>query len=226
MNLRTLLLQGLVAGLIGGTSMPALASHWDFDSVSMSPVSPGCGAQTLTFSGTAQYSSPTQHLVVTLDGTQLLHDHSEPVAWSTSPVPVSEGSHTLLATIYDEMDDTEHKTVEAQDTLSVTVPPCTSEPATGSSATGSSDGSGASDEQIPAPLVKGAAQSRVHGARVKTLSPRLKPLNEIFQKVHKRTPTFREWSYWANRLLTDKPQYDALYGAMQWHQLRGHTIGT
>lgn len=69
-----------------------------------------------------------------------------------------------------------------------------------------------------------AKQARVQGAAAASALPaRLKPLNAMFRVLYGRNPTFSEWSYWANRLLTDKTGHDALYGAMQWHKLRGRT---
>jgi hypothetical protein len=60
----------------------------------------------------------------------------------------------------------------------------------------------------------------------------LMPLNSIFRQVYGRTPTFEEWTYWANRFLTEDKfkvngqwRYDALLGAMQWQHSIGRSIG-
>lgn len=214
-----------LAGLFGVTNA-ALAGHPDVDAVTINtvPVS-GCGAQTLTLSGTAAYSEPTQHLVVALDGVILFDNHSEPEVWSTGPVAASTGTHAVTATIYDKIEDGGHEIVRAQDSETFAVPSCTG-PAAPSA--GSAGASVTSQDCCPGPdIVVSTAKKpvgRVKGAaQVKKLPLKLKWMNETFRKVHGRTPTFREWEYWSNRLLTDKPQYPALYGAIQWHELRGHT---
>lgn len=183
-----------------------------------------CGEQSLTFQGTAEYSEPTQHLVVDLDGVQLLHDEDEPITWTTSPVTVNVGSHTLVATIYDKSD---HVDVVVRETVGFSVASCGA-PAS----TSPSGGAGESHDCCPGPdpvqpkpkpVTKGQVKAAVEYPA--TLPMQLKPLNEIFRKVYGRSPTLEEWNYWAGRLLNDKPQYDALYGAMQWHELRGRSTG-
>lgn len=186
-----------------------------------------CGEQSLTFTGSATYSEPTQHLVVTLDGTELLHSHLEPDAWSTSPVTVGVGSHTLAASLYDHAD---HEDLLASNTKTFSVAACGGAPAP---STASSGGTGSSGDCCPGPdQVQPAQKARtgqVKGAAKKvaatTLPVRVTPINELFRKVYGRGPTFAEWEYWTVRILSDKPQFDAIYGAMQWHEIRGHTTG-
>lgn len=193
-----------------------------------------CGAQSLTFAGSATYSEPTQHLVVTLDGTELLHSHLEPDTWSTGLLAVGVGSHTLTASLYDHAD---HEDLLASNTKTFTVAACGGAPApsaVSSGGTGRTGGTGSGGDCCPGPdpvqpaqkatqgKVKGAAAKKVSAA---TLPVRVTPINELFRKVYGRGPTFAEWEYWTVRILSDKPQFDAIYGAMQWHKLRGHTTG-
>lgn len=221
------------------SAAPALADHsGEEDAVTVDPVSvSGCGSQSLTFTGTGMYSEPTQHLVVTLDGTGLLHDHSEPATWTAGPVTVEEGSHTVTARIHDRIDAGDgHEIVRAEATRAFTVPSCApsptpSTPAPSSSAPSSGAGTssdccpGGPDTGTPASAVKAVTVGKVKAvATVRKLPGKLVPLNSIFRKVYGRSPTFQEWEYWARRLLSDKPTYDALYGAMQWHQRLGHTM--
>lgn len=208
------------------------ADHEVPDSVSLNSVSvEPCGTQSLTFSGSGTYSEPTQHLVVSLDGTELLHSHLEPDTWSVGPVTVIPGTHTLTATIYDH---STHDDIRASSTTTFTVATCGATPPTepsGAPSSGSSEGTASGDccpepEESEKPTVKKGKVKAVATKRVAKPLPRsLTPINALFRKVHGRTPTFQEWEYWANRLLGDKPQYDALYGAIQWHKLLGHTTG-
>ncbi|TSC62610.1 MAG: hypothetical protein G01um1014106_615 [Parcubacteria group bacterium Gr01-1014_106] len=221
---KSLLVASLVAGMLGSGSV-AFASD-DVDGVSISPVSvSGCGTQSVSISGTGMYSDPVQHLVVTLDGTEVLHSHSEPETWSAGSFSAGVGSHTVVATIYDHMEGDGHEDMQAQDTKTFTVPSCDQGSTGGTVSSGSGSGSGdccpGSDTEQSS--VKKAG--RVKGAATGKLPAKLGGINPTFEKVFKRPPTFKEWEYWANRLLKDKPTYPALYGAMQWHKLRGHTMG-
>jgi len=206
--------------MVAGNVPVALASD-DVDSVTINAVSPSCGEQSLAFSGTATYSESTQHLVVKLDGTTILEDGDEPAIWTTAAMTVGVGSHTLNATIYDDS-ALEDQVATAE--LGFTVSSCESQ-SSGSGDNGGDDGPDCCPGHDPEPTVAAKkATSRVKGVSTTiALSAKLKPLNEIFRKVYGRNPTLKEWNYWAHRLLTDKMQYDALYGAMQWHQLHGHT---
>jgi len=199
----------------------------EIDSINIDEVTvEECGEQSMTFTGTATYSESTQHLVVELDGVEVLYSLHEEENWSTGPVEVSEGSHTLVASIYDNSD---YQDLIVQETVEFSTS-CDESSDEGSSDEDSNGDDGEGDEQdcCPGPdeevsQVKKIA--KVKGAFSSNLWARLKPLNSIFRSVFGRTPTFTEWTYWANRLLTDKPQYDALLGAMQWHKLQGHTMG-
>lgn len=207
------------AGLLLTPGVAVYASGVDSVTIGSVAVS-GCGEQSLTFNGTATYSEPTQHLVVDLDGTELLHLDREdaPATWTTGAVTVGVGNHTLTATIYGHSD---HEDPVANHAVAFAVDSCAAPP---------SGGLGESQDCCPGPdpvepqpaPVKGRVKAAV--GRPATLPAKLMPLNEIFRKVYGRSPTFEEWSYWAGRLLNDKPQYDALYGAMQWHQRLGHTM--
>lgn len=221
---KSLFVVSLVAGMLGSGSV-AFASN-DVDSISINPVSvSGCGSQSVTMSGTGMYSDPVQHLVVTLNGTQVIHDHREPETWSTGPHTVGVGNHTVVATIYDHMEGDGHEDQRAQDTKTFTVPSCTQSggsPASSGGTSGSGDCCPSPDPVQPS--VKKAG--RVKGAATSGKLPHsMFWINPTFEKVYKRPPTFKEWSYWADRFLTDKTTYPELYGAMQWHKLRGNTMG-
>lgn len=226
--MKNIVVVSLVLGLLVSVRT-ASAGHSDLDLVTVNSVSvSACGAQSVVGSGTASYSEPTQHLVVTLDGVQVLHAHDEPESWTTGSLSVGVGGHTLSAVIYDKIEGSGHEVIRAQGSTTFTVSACGSAvPA--SSSVGSSGASVGSSDCCPGPDVKvsAAQKGRIKGAasarKVKKLPLRAKPVNEIFRKVFKRGPTFAEWEYWTRRLLSDKSQYPALYGAMQWHQLRGHT---
>ena len=211
----------LVAGTLGSGSV-ASAMHPGVETVNVAPVAvSGCGAQSVTISGTASsYSHEVQHLVVTLDGTEILDDHEKPEAWGIGPRAVGVGGHTVTATIY-EGDG--HEDLRTKDTKTFTVPSCEQGgPPPAPAGPDSSDCCPGPDPVVPRVKKVG----RVKGAATKHLPAKLLRLNETFEKVHGRIPIFAEWSYWANRLLTNKPEYSALYGAMQWHKLRGRTVGT
>jgi len=219
----------LVTGMLGSGSV-AIASHTDEVNVTPITVS-GCGAQSVTITGTAQYSAPVQHLVVMLDSVQVLHNddldarnlNDQPVPWSTELLPMSTGAHTVTATIFNSAEGDGHEDLLAQDTETFTVPFCEQGgPPPAPAGPDSSDCCPGPDPVVPPAKKVG----RVKGAATGTLPAKLFWMNETFEKVHGRIPTFKEWSYWANRLLTDKPEYPALYGAMQWHKLRGRTVGT
>lgn len=211
----------LVAGMLGSGSV-AFAS--DVDSVSINPVSvSGCGTQSVTISGTGMYSEPVQHLVVTLDGTELTDNHSEPETWNAGSFSVGTGSHTVVATIYDHMEGDGHEDQVAQDTKTFTVPSCDQGGSSGSSgSSGSGDCCPGPDPVEPSVKKAGRVKGVATGGK---LPHSMFWINPTFEKVYKRPPTFKEWSYWANRFLTDKTMYPELYGAMQWHKLRGHTMG-
>lgn len=209
----------------------ARASHLsDTDSVTINPTTvSGCGSQSVTISGTANFSEPTQHLVVTVDGAVRLHSHTEDSPWTLGSVPMTEGSHTVNATIYDH---SSHADPVASQSQTVTVPSCDGNSSTSSSSVSSGSGDCCPGSDEPAgtttTVQKVSPKGRVKGATtVKTgkLPIRLLPINNTFQKVYGRGPTFAEWEYWARRQWSDKSQYDALYGAMQWHKNVGHSTG-
>ncbi len=111
---------------LGTLFLPRAGAHAlfaDADRVTIDPVSlSGCGgAKSLTFTGTGEYSAPVQPLIVTLDSTELLHSHSEPDAWTAGPATVAQGTHTVTATIADDLD---HETMMAQHARTFTVAAC------------------------------------------------------------------------------------------------------
>jgi|GEM_PF-3472721 hypothetical protein len=108
--------------------------------------------------------------------------------------------------------------LEINDSLSFTVAACQE----------SNGGGGDEQDCCPGPDVTVIAPQaeQIIVADMETSHIRaLKPLNSIFRSAFGRNPTFIGWEYWADRLLNDKPAYDALYGAMQWQELHGQTIG-
>lgn len=237
MHMRTAtMFASLLVGIAGHATV-VLAE--DADSVAITPVTvTGCGSQSLTFSGTATYSESTQHLVGTLDGTVLFENHSEPATWTAGATVTAVGSHTFVATIYDRTGDGEHETVRAQATGTFTVPSCTPTPtpsptptsadtvSTASTPSADADCCPGRDEAVARRKITKKLVGRVKGVTMIVGVPgKLRWINETFRGVYGHTPTLPEWQYWSHRLLTDKPQYDALYGAMQWHKHRGHTIG-
>ena len=237
MRKKTFLLTGatlaIIAGVVIGSLAPVQAVNAaGTDTISIDAVSVGCGSQTVTITGTATYSEPTQHLIVTLNGTQLIDDHDEPAIWSTGAQTLAVGTHTVVATIYDK---STHSTVRAQDTKTITISDCASS-SHDSSSESSTPGSGETDCcPGPDPVVEAPAKKsgQVKGISTKKASyNHLQPMNSIFREAFGRNPNQAEWTYWANRFLDDvkfwkngQPQYDVLLGAMQWHHLHGRTIG-
>ncbi len=213
----------LMLGVLGIPRSDAQALLSDQDRIVIHALSvPGCGNTSVTVTGTGEYSDPVQHLIVTLDGVQILHSHSEPETWSAGPVAVGEGTHTVTAVITDDLD---HEEVMAQQTRTFTVSACGGgQVSTAGAGASSADCCPGSDPVAPKSM-KAAKKGAVKSAAATKLPRKLQPLNDIFRKVHGRSPTFTEWQYWSGRLLNDKPQFDALYGAIQWHELRGHTVG-
>jgi len=194
-----------------------------------------CGEQSMTFSGTAVFDQNIDHLQVKLDGAVILHYKNStsdtPEAWSTPSQTVGVGDHTLMVTMFDLYNGSTNDVLAGPVVENFTVTACGGEPADTGGDAGSGGDSGDQGPEGdccpgPDPNEAAARKPRVKGA-VSTagLPARLRPLNSIFNSVYGRNPTFEEWTYWADRLLNDKPQYDALYGAMQWHQLRGHSVG-
>lgn len=221
---------GLVglAIFLGGASLPGIARaaviFIQFDAIFVDPIAVNtCGDQQLTFSGRALYSQPTQHIIVELGGAGILHSDDEPATWTTGPVAAGVGTHVLRATMYDDID---HAKIIVVDTKEFVISPC-SAPAVieaGGGPIHNQDCCPGPDPVVPQPPAK--KHARVKGAQS---HPRLPasviPLNSLFRTVHGRGPTRAEWDYWAGRLLNDKPAHDALLGAMQWHALRGHSVG-
>ncbi|MEX0649986.1 MAG: alpha/beta hydrolase [Candidatus Andersenbacteria bacterium] len=106
-------------------------------------------------------------------------------------------------------------------------PPVDSPPLSPSPNNDGSNNSGNEQDCCPGPdptSPQSTKKGRILGTTIKAVKKadpwaRLRPLNSIFASAFGRMPSSEEWHYWANRLLTDKPQYNALYGAMQWQLL-------
>jgi len=176
-----------------------------------------CGTQYVYASGAATYGPIASHLLVDFDGVHAFN-LAKQENWTTGLIELNPGDHVVTARIHNtdgSVTDTAKK---------LTVPECPKEDA------------GPGDEQDccpgPDPVVsepRQAAKPRVKGATTKAVGPvtlaELRPLNEVFYSVFGRIPVFAEWKYWADRYSTDKRDWGAIFGAMQWHKERGRTIG-
>ncbi|MFH1353871.1 MAG: hypothetical protein ABIH36_01160 [bacterium] len=186
-----------------------------------------CGNQFVAFSGVATYGPDVQYLLVDLDGAPVLGRWGEPTNWTVLE-QVTTGYHVLTARIHDLGDAS--KTVAA--VFAFTILPCDDGPSDSTSVASNSGGGGGDetdccpgpdpvDESVksPIPQVKGVTTKK--GGALSALEP----LNAVFRFVFGRAPTFTEWKYWADRFLVDKPVWEAILGAMQWHKLHGVTVG-
>ena len=229
----------IALGVALGSLAPVTSAVANTDTVTIGGlVISAAGTQQVNITGTATYSEPTQHLVITLDGVEILDDHDEPANWSTGLVTVSAGDHTIVATIYDK---SAHSVVMATATLSFTVPSTSgggSSGGSGGSGSSSSGGGGDGPDCCPGPDPEPevAAAAQVKGTSTAVAGgdlARIAPLNSLFRQAYDRDPTFAEWEHWANRFFTEgkfwssgtakvgSPQYDVWLGAMQWSALNG-----
>lgn len=181
-----------------------------------SPVLSRCDEHVVAFSGTASYNTGDHHLLIDLDGVPVYSTFDEPLVWSfLHKVPV--GTHTLTARIHDtDVSKTVHHAITFE------VKAC--ETSGGGDGDDGPDCCPGPDPIVPAlvSVKKGAVKGITsESADLKELAP----LNSVFRFVFGRDPNFAEWEYWANRFLTDKPAWDQILGAMQWHKLRGVTTG-
>ena len=182
-------------------------------------------------------------VVITLDGKTIIEtdDADDGEVFSFTKEEINKGEHTIEAIIYDNDD---YEVVNASDSYTFDVD-CERSPKLvddsnrhvlnggeeGDCCPGGDNGgdgdSGDSDSEGGVAATVAKTVGKVKGATTQTVSAvsKLKALNSVFRSVFGRTPTFEEWKYWAGRMLNDKPQLDALYGAMQWHKLHGQTIG-
>ena len=184
-----------------------------------------CGNHQVAFSGVASYGQGKQQLLVDLDGVPVLNSFAKPLNW-TVLVNVTTGYHVLTARVHDPDIS---KTVDYA--LVLNIASCENNDGEGEGSTGGSEGPGDETDccigpdpiveqpKTPVPQVKGATTT------LKGALNRLTPLNSVFRSVFDRTPTFTEWQYWADRFMNDKPVWDAILGAMQWHDLHGRTVG-
>ena len=129
---------------------------------------------------------------------------------------VSPGAHRVAAAIYDA-----EGSVQAENWIDITVPSCPAD------TTNESSGGGDEADCCPGPdPVERTSRPQVRGVMSSNVAVSwdgLTPLNRVFRSVFGRTPTFSEWTYWADRYLHDKPAWDAIHGAMQWQLLRGNS---
>jgi len=225
MNIGKSLIVGLMAvGTVFGTGFMHPAQAATENSVFIdTPVLSRCNEHTVAFSGTATYNNGDHQLLIDLDGVPVYSTFDEPQLWSFLQ-KVSVGTHTLTARVHDsDVSKTVHHAITFE------VKACD----TGSS---DSDNGGGDDEPdccpgpdpvvaTPTPTPKPAVKGITSGSASKSNLNDLGPLNSMFRSVFGRTPTFAEWKYWADRFLTDKPVWDQILGAMQWHNLHGLTIG-
>lgn len=220
----------------------ALAAGVDSVAVSRPVTLPCSGVNTaIMFDVSATYSGLNDRVVVTVDATTVYGPVSDDSAvFTVGPIVTGEGAHTIVATTYDSLlGDLEDEDILAQDIYVFDID-CTrgegfliidsgnaniyqsDQPSQGGTdcCPGPGGDSGAHDDG-DAPVV----QKKAKVAGTTTTAPMLAPINSMFRSVFGRTPTFEEWTYWADRMLTDKPELDALFGAMQWHKLHGNTVG-
>lgn len=198
----------MVAGL------PALAAEHSvvIDGVVLSR----CGEQNIAFSGVATYGAGAQHLLVDLDGTRVANLGTT-ISWLVMFESVPVGTHTLTARVHDVAPD-----LNATDILQFEVLPCQTEQKDDSNNSEEPDCCPGKDPEVTPPV-----KAKVKGTttKVKASFDILKPINYLFRLAFGFTPSFAEWKYWADRLLSDKPQLDALFGAMQSQKLEGKTMG-
>ena len=189
------------------------------------PVLSVCGEHFIAFSGTATYGEGAHQLLVSLDSTLIYSTLDKPASWGFLH-KVSAGTHTLSAQVRDA-----ETGATVDHAINFEVVACAS-----SGGDSDSNGGGGGDEgpdccpgpdsgqtasaSVSTPTVKGATTSS-NNASLQDLGP----LNNLFRTVFGRNPTFIEWEYWAGRFLSDKPAWDRVLGAMQWHKLLGSTIG-
>ena len=225
----------LAFGIALGSLIPVAPAVANTDTVTIdSPVISMSGTQQIAITGTATYSEPTQHLVVTLNGVEILDDHDEPANWSTGLQTLGNGDHTIVATIYDK---SAHETVMATATLTFSIPATSG--GSSSESSGSSGGGGDGPDCCPGPDPEPVVEKtpQVLGASTATYGggdlARIAQLNSFFRQAYDRDPTFAEWEHWANRFFSEakfwsgdtaksgEPLYDVWLGAMQWHAANG-----
>lgn len=184
------------------------------------PVLSRCGEHYVAFSGTATYNGNDHKLLADIDGVAVYSTFDEPTAWSFMP-KVAVGTHTMTVRIHDLANDT----LTVADAITFEVKACEEENDGGDGHPDCCPGPDpvVEKEETKTPTVKGATTTSV---KIPTSNSNdLSPLNSIFRFVFGKTPTFEEWKYWADRFLTDKPNWVQILGAMQWHNLHGLTIG-
>jgi len=171
-----------------------------------------CGTQYVYASGSATYGPKAHYLLIDINGAHAFNVAKQ-TFWTTGLVKLDPGQHIVTARIHNT-DGTHTDT-----TRQFTVPDCPQ--------------ADPGDEQDccpgPDPVV---SEPKPKPPRVKAISAvrstamqGLSPLNSLFRLVFGRGPAYEEWKYWADRYLTDKPTWEAILGAMQWHKLHRQTTG-
>lgn len=238
----------MFAGVLSAmtTMLPGVALASGVDSINISrptlDVCDGAGT-TISFEVDVTHSSLNDRVAVWIDDELVFGPEDDDSATIVvGPVLTGDGEHTIVARSYDSLlGDLEDEDIVAEDTYTFDIDcyrggdlrllddvnrhiyrsDAPNEGGTDCCPGGDSSGGGGESEQST-PVVK--TTGKVKGA-LTTHIVNLAPLNGLFRSVFGRTPNFSEWTYWANRMLTDKPQADAILGAMQWHHMHGLTTG-
>lgn len=211
-------LTALALLLVG--AVPAQASHQE---VSIDPfVLSICGQQGIPFSGTAQGHS-NQRLAVELDSTPVSVTLND-TFWTSGFITTSVGSHTLTAKIVSGSNVLE----STQFAFTVVACPVPASPSSSSSGSSNTPGDVGPDPEQPTPVIaKGSVKGATITATKGTIANRLVPavVERVFKGVFGRRITHQESLYWKNRARTNKRTEAVLKGAMEWHELRGRSIG-
>lgn len=204
-----------------------------------------CGAQEIYFSGSVDFSTATEYLVVKLDNVEIPHTLNGNL-WITDLVPVDVGTHKVKSELIetdtinhpsDGIGNTHQRTFAVQPchTPTPTVAPAqTLNNGGGNRGGGDGDGGGGGGgSEEPQPTSKPVAKKgQVKGAITKkvvagTIPNKLVPgvVARIFKEVFGRTIKPFESTYWKLRARTDKVTETLLKGTMQWYKLKGKTVG-
>lgn len=195
------------------TGLPALAAP---DSVSIvGTVLSRCGTQYIYQTGTAIYAnvSTGRFLEVFLDGVKVYQNTNRPTAWSTDLFTITEGDHTLRASIYRRTSDPVTQSLAATTTSQVTVQGCPSDDG------GGGGGGGDEEEPVVTPPVKKQEKVRLAGSISNAAVPSV--VEQQFLKVFGREPSKAESTYWKGRARSDKKTVRSLSGAMLFQKAKG-----
>lgn len=190
--------------------VPALPAHAASE-VKFDTEQPGiCGPREVALRGSAEVES-AQYLILQLDEMDIEYAF-EDGQWSTDTLWVESGEHTVTATVY-EADQT-----LGSARLEFDIKACEGEET-------EEDSSDVSIELVkPVGQVKAAMTNDLDGP---VIMNQVVPVvvERLFGQVYGREITPHESTYWKKRARNDKRTETSLKGAMQWHRLRGRSIG-